>query len=89
MNEVPRRQSTGCRPWDVVAEIEDGVEAVYEGEMGDGVEPGIEIESAAADTRLFHWVSDRSILRFVSMAAPKFSAAQFHTTELRIANARR
>jgi hypothetical protein len=78
VNEVPRRQSTGrCCPPDVVAEIEDVVEVVFEGETEDGVEPGLEIESVDADARRSRGVPDRSILRFISMAAPESSAATF------------
>jgi hypothetical protein len=76
VNEVPRRQSTGrCSPRDVVAEIEEVVEVVFEGEIEDGVEPGVEIESEAAGPRRSRRVPDLSILRFVSIAAPIFSAA--------------
>jgi hypothetical protein len=76
VNEVPRRQSTGrCSPRDVVAEIEEVVEVVFEGEIEDGVEPGLEIESEAAGARRSRRVPDLSILRFVSIAAPIFSAA--------------
>ena len=54
VNEVPRRQSTGrCCPRDVVAEIEDGVEVVFEGETEDGAEPGLEIESADSGRAVF------------------------------------
>ena len=78
MIEVPRRQSTGrCCPRDVVAEVGDEVEVVFEGEIEDGVEPGHEIESEAAGARRSCGVPDRSILRFISMAAPKFSAEPF------------
>ena len=87
MKEVPRRQSTGrCCPRDVVAEIEDVVEEVLEGENGDVVEPGHEIESRAAGARRSRCVTDRSILRFIFMAAPKFSAALFANREIRIAS---
>jgi hypothetical protein len=76
--EVPRRQSTGrCCPRDVVAEVEDEVEVVFEGEVEEGVEPGLEIESLGAGARGFRWLLDRPILRFFFMAAPKFSAATF------------
>jgi hypothetical protein len=61
--EVPRRQSTGpFAPRDVVAEIEDVMEVVFEGETEDGVEPGLEIESEAAGARRSCGVPDRSIL---------------------------
>src|ERR1700681_4017981 len=82
VNEVPRRQSTGrCCPPDVVAEIEDVVEVVLEGVTEDGVEPGLEIESVAS-----HGVPNRSILRFISMAAPKFCAAPFANRRANIAS---
>ena len=78
MNEVPRRQSTGrCCPRDVVAENEDVVEEVLEDEIGDGVEAGHEIESYTAGARRSRRVTNRSILRFIFMAAPKFSAERF------------
>ena len=87
MNEVPRRQSTGpFAPRDVVAEIEDGVEEVFEDETEDGVEPGHEIESEDAGARRSRGVPDRSILRFFSMAAPKFSAAPFTSRGAKIAS---
>jgi hypothetical protein len=76
VNEVPRRQSTGpFAPRDVVAEMEDVIEVVFEDETEDGVEPGLEIESEAASARRSRGVPDLSILRFLSMAAPRFSAA--------------
>ena len=87
MNEVPRRQSTGpFAPRDVVAEIEDVMEVVFEGETEDGVEPGLEIESEAAGARRSRGVPDRSILRLISMAAPKFSAAPFTNRGAKIAS---
>ena len=87
MIEVPRRQSTGpFAPRDVVAEIEDVVEVVFEGEIEDGVEPGHEIESEAAGARRSCGVPDRSILRFISMAAPKFCAAPFANRRANIAS---
>ena len=86
MNEVPRRQSTGrsCPPG-VVAEIEDVVEVVFEGETEDGVEPGLEIEWVDASARRSRGVPDPSILRFFFMAAPKFSAAPFTNRGAKIA----
>jgi hypothetical protein len=50
---------------------------VFEGETEDGIEPGLETESEAVGTRRSRGVPDRSILRLISMAAPKFSAAPF------------
>jgi len=48
-DEIARRQSTGCCwPWDVVAEAEDGIEGVFEGEVEDVLEIGIEFESVPA-----------------------------------------
>jgi hypothetical protein len=85
--EVPRRQSTGpFAPRDVVAEVEDVVEVVFEGETEDGAEPGLEIASEAAGTRRSRGVPDRSILRLISMAAPKFSAAPFTNRGAKIAS---
>lgn len=87
MNEVPRRQSTGrCCPRDVVAEVEDGVEEVFEDEKEDGVGPGHEFTSATAGTWRSRCISDRSILRYFSMAAPKFSAAAFTNCGAKIAS---
>jgi hypothetical protein len=87
VNEVPRRQSTGpFAPRDVVAEIEDVKEVVFEGETEDGVEPGLEIESEAAGARRSRGVPDRSILRLIFMAAPKFSAAPFTNRGAKIAS---
>jgi hypothetical protein len=87
VKEVPRRQCTGrCCPRDVVAEIEEVVEEVLEGENGDGAEPGHEIESPAAGARHSRCVTVPSILRFVFMAAPKFSAAPFACREIKIAS---
>jgi hypothetical protein len=85
--EVPRRQSTGrCCPRDVVAEIEEVVEEVLEGENGDGVEPGHEIEPLAPRERRSRGVTDRSIPRFFFMAAPKFFAVRFTNHEIKIAS---
>jgi hypothetical protein len=53
------------------------MEVVFEDETEDGVEPGLEIESEAAAARRSRGVPDRPILRFLSMAAPKFSEAPF------------
>jgi hypothetical protein len=87
VKEVPRRQSTGrCCPRDVVAEVEDVVEEVLEGENGDVMEPGHEIESLAAGARRSRCDTDRSILRFIFMAAPKCSAALFANRENKIAS---
>jgi hypothetical protein len=78
VNEVPRRQFSGrCCLRDVVAEIEEVVEEVNEGEIEDGVEADHEIESVGADARRFRCVPNGSILGFFFMAAPKFSAAAF------------
>jgi hypothetical protein len=86
VNEVPRRQSTGrCCPREVVAEIEDVVEVVFEGKAEDGVEPGLEIEAVDAGARRSRCVPDRSILRFFFMAVPKFSAAAFTSHGIKIA----
>jgi hypothetical protein len=85
--EVPRRQSTGpFAPRDVVAEIEDVVEVVFEGETEDSVGPGLESESEAAGAHRSRGIPDRSILRFISMAAPKFSAAPFTNRGAKIAS---
>ena len=74
--EVPRRQSAGrCCPREVVAEIEEVVEEVYEGEIEEGVEPVHEIESAGAAALRSRSVPDGSSLRFTFMAAPKLFAA--------------
>jgi hypothetical protein len=87
VNEVPRRQVAGrCCPRDVVAEIEDGVAEVFEGEDEDGVEPDLEIESVDAGARLSLCLTDRCILRFFSMAAPLFSAAPFTNRGAEIAS---
>jgi len=87
VNEVPRRQSTGpFAPRDVVAEIEDVVEVVFEDETEEGVEPSLEIESEAACARRSRGVPDLSILRFISMAAPRFSAAPFTNRGAKIAS---
>src|SRR5258707_5662673 len=78
VNEVPRHQSVGrCGPRDVVAEVEDRIEEVFEDEAEDIVEPSHEIESVDAPARRSLCVSHRSLLRFFSMAAPKFSAEVF------------
>jgi hypothetical protein len=53
------------------------MEVVFDGETEDGVEPGLEIESETVGARRSRGVSHRSILRLISMAAPKFSAAHF------------
>jgi hypothetical protein len=45
--------------------------------MEEHVEPGLEIELAAADARRFCCVPVFSILRFSFMAAPKFFAVGF------------
>ena len=78
VNEVPRRQFTGrsCAR-DVVAEIEDVVEVVFEDEKEEDVEPAFEIESADADARSSRRVADCSILQCFFMASPKFSTAAF------------
>jgi hypothetical protein len=87
VNEVPRRQSTGpFAPRDVVAEIEDVFEVVFEVETEDGVEPGLETGSKAAGARRSRGVPYRSILRFISMAAPKFSAEPFTNRGAKIAS---
>ena len=79
MNEVPRRQSAGCRsPPDVGAEIEEVFEEVFEGEIEDGVELDLEIESVFASVRRSLWFADdRSVLRFNSMTAPNFFRGTF------------
>jgi hypothetical protein len=87
VNEVPRRQSTGpFAPRDVVAEIEDVVEVVFEDETEDGVEPGLETKSEATGARPSRGVPDRPILRFLSMAAPKFPAVPFTDRGAKIAS---
>ena len=87
MNEVPRHQSIGrCCPRDVVAEVEDRVEEVLVGEVEEGVEPDLEIESLDAGARRSRRVPDRSILRFFSMATPKSSAAPFTNRRTKIAS---
>ena len=84
--EVARRQSTGrWRPRDVVAEVEDRVEEVFEGEKEGGVKQGLEIESAGAGAWHSRGVSDRAILRFFSMTAPNFSAARLTNRGIKIA----
>jgi len=79
VKEVPRRQSAGCSsPPDGGAEIEKVVEEVFEGEIEDGVKPAREIESAIASAWSSRWLAlDRSILRFISMAAPNFIRGTF------------
>lgn len=62
------------------------MEVVFEVETEDGVEPGLEIESEAAGARRSRGVPDRSILRLLSMAAPKLSAAPFTNRGTKIAN---
>jgi hypothetical protein len=69
--EDPRRQSTGCCPCDAVAEMEDGLEEVFEGEYEDGAESGREKESNDAVGRLLFCAAGPSSLRFIFMAAPK------------------
>ena len=59
---------------------------VYEEEVEEGVEPGLEIEPAAAGARRFCCVPDRSNLRFFFMAAPKFSAKAFTKRVVKIAS---
>ena len=59
---------------------------VFEGEIEDGAGPGLEIESVAAGARDSRCVLDRSILRFISMAAPKFSVALFTNRGAKIAS---
>jgi hypothetical protein len=54
--------------------------------MEEHVEPGLEIELAAADTRRFCCVPVCSILRFSFMAAPKFFAAAFTNRVAKIAS---
>jgi hypothetical protein len=86
VNEVPRRQFTGrsCAR-DVVAEIEDVIEVVFEGELEDVAEPGLEIESAVADARCSRRIADCSIPQYIFMAAPQFSAAAFKNRGIKIA----
>ena len=62
------------------------MEVVFEVETEDGVDPGHEIESEAAGAHRSRGVPDRSILRFISMAAPKFSAAPFTNRGAKIAS---
>jgi hypothetical protein len=62
-----------CCARDVVAEVEDRVEVVFEGESEDRVKSIHEIEWATA--RLARCVPYRAILRFFFMAAPQFPAA--------------
>ncbi len=53
------------------------MEVVFEGETEDRVEPDLETKSEAAGARRSRGIPYRSILRLISMAAPKFSAAPF------------
>jgi hypothetical protein len=63
VTEVPRRQSTGRNiPRDVVAEIEEVVEGVFEDETENGVESGFAIEPAITSARYFRSDSVASIL---------------------------
>jgi hypothetical protein len=62
------------------------MEVVFEGETEDGVEPGLEIESEAAGARRSRGVPDRSTLRLLSMAAPKFSAVRLKNRVVKIAS---
>ena len=77
MTEVPRRQSTGRNiPRDVVAEIEEVVEGVFEDETKDSVESGLAIEPAITSARYFRSDSVNSILPFIFfifMVDPKLS----------------
>lgn len=59
---------------------------VYEEEVEEGVEPGLEIELAAAGARGFCCVPDRSNLRFFFMAAPKFFTVAFTNRAAKIAS---
>jgi hypothetical protein len=66
-----------CCP-DVVAEVEEEVGVMFEGELEDRMEPIHEIESAKARGRRSCCASVRSsISKFIFMTAPKFSAAHF------------
>jgi hypothetical protein len=58
--------------------MEDEVAEVLEGEKEDGVKPDLESESAAAGARRSPSVPNSLLLRFILMAAPKFSAELFH-----------
>jgi hypothetical protein len=62
------------------------MEVVFEGETEDGVDPGLEIESEAAGARRSRGITHRSVLRLLSMAAPKFSAAPFSNRGVKIAS---
>jgi hypothetical protein len=62
------------------------MEVVFEGETEDGVEPGLEIGSKATGAWRLRCVPDLSILRSISMAAPKFSAAPFTNRGAKIAS---
>jgi hypothetical protein len=87
VNEVPRRQSTGpFAPRDVVAEMEDVIEVVFEDETEDGVEPGLKTKSEAAGARRSPCIQNLSMLRFLSMATPRFSAAPITNRGAKIAS---
>ena len=87
VNGVPRHQSLGrSGPRDIVAEVEDRIEEVLEGETGDVAEPGHAIESVDAFARRLFCALRRPLLRFVSMAAPKFSAEVFTSRGAKIAS---
>ena len=86
MNEVPRRQFTGGFAGEVVVENEDGVAEVFEDEVEDGVEPGLEIESMEAGGERSGCLLDCFFLRFVSMTVPKFSAEAFKNRGSKIAS---
>jgi hypothetical protein len=59
---------------------------VFEDELEEVVEHGLEIESVAAGARRFCCVPDRSILRFFFMAAPKFFTEIFSDRVTKIAS---
>ena len=87
MNEVPRHQSLGrCGPRDVVAEVEERIEEVFEDEAEDVVEPGHEIDAVDAAARRSLCAPHRSLPRFISMAAPRFSAEVFTSRGAKIAS---
>ena len=87
MNEVPRRQFTGvCCPREIVAEIEDEVAEVFEGEVEGGVELGLEIESGKPGACRSICLPVPSILQFFFMAAPKFSAVSETNRGAKITN---
>jgi hypothetical protein len=75
--EVPRRQSTGPSiPRDVVAEVEEVVEGVFEDETENGIESGVAIELATTSAGCLRSASACSILWFIFfifMVHPKFS----------------